>query len=385
MRNRDKRYWQRTYNPHIGGDKRYVYVLCDHEATPKVDVIDTNTDTVTASINLNASYTWQKGIYRPYDQNSYVFGADGSNCRLTIIDSNPASGTFNTALVSDVALATSGNIISFGSPHRIEYDWVNDVFYSLSSDTKFAKLEVGYYAALPNDYELFSQHFEGPSTVFPYTNLHSINGTSFRIRKRGGKYGIELFPKQSLSTGILGNNFGNSVKINNLLYTHPVGSVTNVVKIVDFFNFNSAAIGSNITTATSDPRLLLVYDPVNDVLVRAVKNTASNNIFFLDGAKGGSPTYVGSDAKLTPGASETRSHDGVYSPYSGFIYISGNGAASPTTTGVNKIHVIDCSQTLANRNVASITVGECAPTVNMLNMGGTLWMNGLKSHEDINV
>ena len=379
LSNHDLRYWNKKWQPQFGDNGRYIFVLDPHSGTKTVKIVDTDSDTVALTTNLS-NRSWQKGIYRPYDKNSYIFALAGSDTRLSIVDSNPASGDFGDLIQDDINISSSSPVYSvLAAPLSISYDWFYDVFFSLQSGVVFSITKDLFIKTWPVEPINVSQ-IGGITAVtsYPYSRLHAASQSFFRLEKKGNKFCFKTYPRQPYAQALHSILFQHGLKIGNTQWGSPTSATNAVPRITNLFDLTQQASNTNLATNTSDARITLVYDPVNNMIVRGCKSAANNNFFFISSVTG-TPAYDGTDAKLSPGTSETRTNEGLWSPYSGKCYFTGNGASNPTTSGVDKMHVVDCSEALADRVVDTITIGESAPFT--LNGEGQMWMNRLMCHE----
>lgn len=306
---------QRTVFSTDTGTGRYLY--CLNHRDQAVSVIDTDTDTVIATVTPPAGNDWFAMCYRITNQSIYLFGKSGSATPVCRIDADPASGTFNSVFsLTDVLNSkTDIFVLGFNTIRSVVYDYVSDLIYFCDTAANAGRFDPTAGTGSNNN----GVTALGTASLFfneSNNNLISPEGSYlFGLRTDINKKSIYRRNPSSLGvTGIYNKKNGLSYVCGNNL-TVLNNELTTIASLSTGSNWGDLAVGL-------DYDLLMLahsFDGKNWIV-----NTATNGL-------------IGSWARGNLGVNETRARGCVYSPYSKKFYVQASSESN--VDGINRVHI----------------------------------------------
>lgn len=383
---------------YIGGAdaERYLYIPNWYDQT--VSVIDTDTDTVVATITLTASKNFAAIIYRYVNNSIYVFG----DLYFNRIDADPSSGTFNTVVEAGASASNDNSpnltyapmpldlICNSGSSIRFHmFKDINNTVAAVKEYNIIAPNTGNYGTSGLNLGQLVFGHAVGWVRVAPkagllffrseqsykYRILHSSNA----IQTNGPFTFVQESWQMDLDRlGLVGNGY----IFDNMVMPGTSGSTYKQIRGIDTAPLGAANPGGSGGVSPS----FAEYCPINGkgaswgLYIYAGKTTTSVAVIQVGASTPGGVTLtdMGDLVRTSYKATNETGTDAIaYNHRNKKLYVRGYSNSVSLPGVCNLIHVYDMSQpTVADMETSrvSITVGDLqsalkqhnCPTNNMI-------------------
>lgn len=327
----------------LGGDSRYGYNINFRDQT--VSCWDTTTNLSIATIALPAAKDYRTGCYCELDQCSYVFGIQ----HYAKIDSNPASGTFNTVLTSGAT--------GTGTYTAAVYDGITDAFYIMSSGKLFKTTRATMVSTDVTVTFFIGTDYVSGGPIPKMSFLKSMRCIALTDTNPGIAVLANVDDQFTVNRVISSGGGGLMKEYGGKIYWCEAGFIKVLRQSTPVMKPLSSVVntGANLGGVCFVPSLNRAYfSRYNFAQIGALNMTTGFSLGILNyaGAAWGSPEMQ-------------------YSPYSGYIYAREGSQAN--VNGITNIHVFNPAGAIGTK-IATITVGNLESVTDIY--ANQMWFNG---------
>lgn len=359
--------WGRAGNvppmPNIvyGGTGQYMFWLVLNNYTTSVptaqsvvvtDALDS--DNTVATIPLTANKNYSSIHYCAVDQTVHVAGADW----ITVIDANPASGTF-LDIIEDETLTWASctpNIMSY-LPYPLDFFTTGGTSRARLGGPALPQMSADIGNLSPADIRL-GGHSNFPNSCYYHeSNLIYTNRNLIRCVGQSGNLANKDYSMYGYSGGGVFNDLNGTHSFSIRFGNFQVLVTSNSAYLMSLDNIATQIMQEPWPTLATSSRVYQEYAPNAEKLFFS-NQISNNNISVIGFNKVNHLLTDLGDIDRTPykATNENGAAGIIYNPANGFIYVMANNNLN--VTGVDKVHVYDPTQATASMYVRTITIGE---------------------------